>query len=152
VIITFSDEKSGPIIGTTYFCYFRKTTQSKQSPIGHLVTLTALRHSLSIDDSVIICTYVFSDRISFQKQLGTASLLKSGSFLKECAKRNIFVLETQEGYLSYFNASRTEDPGFESRQCVRFLGINTLQCCFKNVICIVTQFFSRFFVGCFGSS
>jgi hypothetical protein len=31
----------------------------------------------------------------------------------------------------------TEDPGFESRQDVRFLGYYTLQCCFQNLICIV---------------
>jgi hypothetical protein len=35
------------------------------------------------------------------------------------------------------SASRTEDPGFESRQGVRFLGINTLQCCCQNLKCIV---------------
>jgi hypothetical protein len=34
-------------------------------------------------------------------------------------------------------AYRTEDPRFESRQGVRFLGIYTLQCCFHNLICIV---------------
>jgi hypothetical protein len=27
------------------------------------------------------------------------------------------------------SASRTDDPGFESRQGVRFLGLDTLQCC-----------------------
>jgi disulfide bond formation protein DsbB len=35
------------------------------------------------------------------------------------------------------SASRTDDPGFESRQGVRFLGLNTLQCCCQNFICIV---------------
>jgi hypothetical protein len=31
----------------------------------------------------------------------------------------------------------TEDPGFESHQGVRFLGLYTLQCCCQNLICIV---------------
>jgi hypothetical protein len=34
-------------------------------------------------------------------------------------------------------ASRTDDPGFESRQVVRFLGLNTFQCCCRNLKCIV---------------
>jgi uncharacterized membrane protein AbrB (regulator of aidB expression) len=33
--------------------------------------------------------------------------------------------------------SRTEDPGFESLQCARFLGLYTLQCCCQNLMCIV---------------
>jgi hypothetical protein len=32
---------------------------------------------------------------------------------------------------------RTEDPWFESRQGVRFLGIYTMQCCCHYLICIV---------------
>jgi hypothetical protein len=32
---------------------------------------------------------------------------------------------------------KTEDPGFESRKGVRFLGLPTLQCCRPNLICIV---------------
>jgi hypothetical protein len=32
---------------------------------------------------------------------------------------------------------RTEDPGFESRQGERCLGLDTLQCCCQNSICIV---------------
>jgi hypothetical protein len=32
--------------------------------------------------------------------------------------------------------ARTEDPAFESRQGVRFLGLYTLQCCCLNLICI----------------
>jgi hypothetical protein len=35
------------------------------------------------------------------------------------------------------SAYRTEDPGFESRQGVRFLGSYTFQCCCCNLICIV---------------
>jgi hypothetical protein len=34
----------------------------------------------------------------------------------------------------------TEDPKFESRQGVRFLGFETLQCCFQKLICIVISF------------
>jgi hypothetical protein len=35
------------------------------------------------------------------------------------------------------SAYRTEDPGFEPRQGVRFLGIYRLQCCCQNLIRIV---------------
>jgi hypothetical protein len=35
------------------------------------------------------------------------------------------------------SAFRTEDPGLESRQGTRFLGIYTLQCCCHNLMCIV---------------
>jgi hypothetical protein len=35
------------------------------------------------------------------------------------------------------SSSRTEDPGLESRQGVRFWGLNTLQWCCQNLICIV---------------
>jgi hypothetical protein len=34
------------------------------------------------------------------------------------------------------SAIRTEDPGFESHS-VRFLGLDILQCCCQNLICIV---------------
>jgi hypothetical protein len=34
-------------------------------------------------------------------------------------------------------AYKTKDPGFESRQGVRFLGIHTLQSCCHNLVCIV---------------
>jgi hypothetical protein len=38
-------------------------------------------------------------------------------------------------------ADRTEDPGFESRQGVRFLVfIHTLQCCCQNLTCIAIVF------------
>jgi hypothetical protein len=37
-------------------------------------------------------------------------------------------------------AYRTEDAGFESRQGVRFLGLYTLQCCCRNLVCIVIVF------------
>jgi hypothetical protein len=38
------------------------------------------------------------------------------------------------------SASRTEDPGFESRQGVRILGLATLQCCSQNLIWIAYLF------------
>jgi hypothetical protein len=41
------------------------------------------------------------------------------------------------GIVVIASAYRTKDPGFESRQGVRFLGIYTLQCCRYNLICIV---------------
>jgi hypothetical protein len=43
----------------------------------------------------------------------------------------------QRGIVVIASAYRTEDPGFESRQGVRVLGIYTLQCCCHNLICIV---------------
>jgi hypothetical protein len=43
----------------------------------------------------------------------------------------------RRGIVVIVSAYRTEDPGFESRQCVRFLGINTLHCCCHNLIRIV---------------
>jgi hypothetical protein len=43
----------------------------------------------------------------------------------------------RRGILVIPSAYRTEDPGFESQQGVRFLGIYTLQCCNHNLICIV---------------
>jgi hypothetical protein len=39
------------------------------------------------------------------------------------------------GIVVIASVSRTEDPGFESRQCERFLGyMYTLQCCCQNLI------------------
>jgi hypothetical protein len=38
------------------------------------------------------------------------------------------------------SAYRTEDPGFEIRQVVRFLGIYTSHCCCPNLICIVSVY------------
>jgi hypothetical protein len=38
--------------------------------------------------------------------------------------------------LVFASAYRTKDPGVESRQGVRNLGLYTLQCCCKNLICI----------------
>jgi hypothetical protein len=38
------------------------------------------------------------------------------------------------------SAYRTEDPGFESLPCVRFLGLYTLQCFSQNLIRIVIVF------------
>jgi hypothetical protein len=43
----------------------------------------------------------------------------------------------RRGILVIASAYRTEYPGFESHQGVRFLGIYTLQCGCHNLICIV---------------
>jgi hypothetical protein len=43
----------------------------------------------------------------------------------------------RRGIVVIASASRTEDPGFESRQGVRFSGLYTFQCCCRNLICIV---------------
>jgi hypothetical protein len=44
------------------------------------------------------------------------------------------LLPWRRGIVVIASASRTEDPGFESRQGVRFLGLYTLQCCYHNLI------------------
>jgi hypothetical protein len=43
----------------------------------------------------------------------------------------------RRGIVVIASASRTEDPGFESRQDVMVFGLYTLLCCFQNSICIV---------------
>jgi hypothetical protein len=46
----------------------------------------------------------------------------------------------RRGIVVIASAYRTEDPWFESRQGVRFLGLYTLQCCCQNLIFIVIVF------------
>jgi hypothetical protein len=59
--------------------------------------------------------------------------------LRFCTMRFLYHLMRQcTHYLHWWrsghaSASRTEDPGFESRQGVRFLGLYTLQCCCQNL-------------------
>jgi hypothetical protein len=43
----------------------------------------------------------------------------------------------RRGIVVIASAYRTEDPGFESRQGVRFIGVFSLQCRCHNLICIV---------------
>jgi hypothetical protein len=51
--------------------------------------------------------------------------------------QNLFYFPRRCGIVVIATAYRTEDPGFESRQVVRFLGFYTLQCCCHNLVCIV---------------
>jgi hypothetical protein len=46
----------------------------------------------------------------------------------------------RRGIVVIASAYRTEDLGLESRQGVRFLGLNTLQCRCQNLKCIVIVF------------
>jgi hypothetical protein len=46
-------------------------------------------------------------------------------------------LPWRSGIVIIASAHRTEDPGLESRQGVRFLGRYTFQCCCQNLVCIV---------------
>jgi hypothetical protein len=48
------------------------------------------------------------------------------------------ILHSRHGIVVIASAYRTEDPGFESRQGVRFLGIYTVQCCCHNLISIIS--------------
>jgi hypothetical protein len=64
--------------------------------------------------------------------------------MKRICQKSQSLLELSElkrpwrrGIVVITSAYRSEDPGFESRQGVRFLGIYTLQWCFHNLICIV---------------
>jgi hypothetical protein len=53
---------------------------------------------------------------------------------------HFFVVERnprRRGLVVIASAYITEDPEFESRQGMRFLGMYTLQCCCHNLICIV---------------
>jgi hypothetical protein len=73
------------------------------------------------------------------------------------AKRflRVFFPPWRRGMVGIASASSTEDPGFESRQGVRFLGLYTLQCCCENLICIVivciweNKCFKKFFESVF---
>jgi hypothetical protein len=51
------------------------------------------------------------------------SWLEKQMFFKES------LLPLRHGKVVIASASRTEDPGFESRKGVSFLGLNALQCC-----------------------
>jgi hypothetical protein len=62
----------------------------------------------------------------------TSETLKARLF-----KEKHFVLPWWRGKVVIASASRTEDPGLESHQGVRFLGLYTLQCSCQNWICIV---------------
>jgi hypothetical protein len=46
-------------------------------------------------------------------------------------------MEWRRGIVVIECAYRTEDPGFESRQGVRYLGFYALQCCCHYLVCIV---------------
>jgi hypothetical protein len=49
---------------------------------------------------------------------------------------NLGMLPWRRGIVVIAAAYRTEDPGFEFHQGVRFLGVYTLQCCCHNLVCI----------------
>jgi hypothetical protein len=61
------------------------------------------------------------------------------SIVSSGAKMNFFQ-PWRRGIVVIASAYKTEDPGFDSRHGVRFLGIYTLQCCCHNLICMVIVF------------
>jgi hypothetical protein len=117
-------------------------------------SISAARQSRTIESGsfrprLVLATWKSPFHLGFLSVKAEAS--STNTWAEECeasdeAFFNFFLPEknnhqqTARGFVVIVSTYRTEDPGFESRKGIWFLGLYTLQCCCQNLICIVIIF------------